>query len=387
MKFSKRGGEKLLGENTIGLIVAIIGILLILVVLAILAGFQNQNKQKEQAKATLQDITNKLSQMSTGDIENVIVYLPFSWTLVSFDKNTKVFNGFTVPSSYTFKDSLCIFSEDKKTAFCQVVRSPVLDQDRLFIYYINGYKKFTLGYDGINYQMGFNNLDIKKQDLVDQSVFAGYVKDNTWRSVVMDIGFYYTVYEGDYKNKYESYWKGTSLPGKDIDYYCNKIPADQKRFYEMVMCYGVGLGENFSLYTRETIKEKKEDSTFFIGCPDCELGYTNMMTDRTIGRTLYIGKETDTLYPGVVVYMEIDCSNVQDTCKVECEKWNDRYYVIEGIDPTGKAGNKIFLFAGGGEERYNLIKNCLPGRAKFFIDSTIGADKLKIADKATTQLS
>ena len=386
---SKKGGEKLLGENTIGLILAIIGILLIIIILAILAGFQSQNKENEQAKATLQDIVNKITPLNSGDFVNVIVYLPVGWTLVAFDQNTKVMNGFAVPSSFTFKNSLCIFKGTKGKVFCSVVKAPLLDQNQLFIYFIKSYKRFSITYDGNNYKIGSTDLDIKKQDLVDQGVFAGYkVNDGTWQDLgSIDLGAYYTVYEEEYKNKYTDYWKSNSLPDQSVDYYCNEIPNDKKRFYEMVMCYGVGIGENFSLYTRDTIKEKEDDSKPFTDCPDCELGYTDLKTDRTIGRTIFIGKESESLYLGRVVYLELDCSGVEESCKQECQKWNDRYYVIEGIDPTGKLGNKILLFAGGGEERGNYIAGCLPKKAKVSADSIISVDKLKVADKSVIQLS
>ncbi len=389
MRLDKRGGEKLLGENTIGLIIAIIGVLLILAVLAIVAGFQSQDKENEQAKATLENIANKMNPMGSGDIENVIVYLPVGWTLVAFDENTKVLNGFTVPSSYTFKNSLCIFKEKKKV-FCQVIKAPLLDQNQLFIHRIESYKRFSIGYDGIKYQIGLTELDIKKQSIAEQGLFTLHnFDDGTWKEInSIDMGIYYTVYEGDFKNMFENYWKSEeSLIDQSIDYYCNKIPDVKKRFYEYVKCYGVGMASDFSLYTRDTIKKTKEESEIFTDCQDCELGYTDLKTDRTIGRTLFIGKATESLYLGEVVYLQFDCSNVGETCKDECEKWNNRYYVIEGVDPTGKLGNKILLFAGGGKERGDYIQGCLPKKAKVFTDSIINTDALKSADKLTTQLS
>ena len=386
MKLNKRGGEQLLGENTIGLIIAIVGILLILVILWILAGMQNGNKEETQAKAMLQDLSNKLNAMSPGDIENEPIYAPLGWTLVSFDQNTKVLNGFTVPSAYTFKDSICIYNGNKKTVFCQTLVSPLLDQNQLFIHYIEGFKKFSIGYDGNNFQIGMSNLDIKKQNLVDQSVFSGYTVDSSWKNLgSISITEFSTPYEGDYISKYNDPWKESSVPDRDASYYCN-LPDDQKRFYEMVMCYGYGLGENFSLYSRDTIKATKEDSTIFTGCPDCELGYTDLRTDPTIGRTVFVGKETSDLYLGRIIHLEMNCDGVEENCKQECEKWNDRDYVIEGVDPTGKLTG-IILFVGGGIERTDDVSKCLPSSAKVMAGPIMDINKLIMADKTVTQLS
>lgn len=127
---NKKGeeGTGLMGKNLVEIIVAVIVVGILLGLLFSLLGGVFTKTKDTQAKEQIENIYDKIIVMSLGDEEQLNLYVPVDWHVVSFGVSENFVNNFEKPGIFVGKNAICI-CEKKQCKYCKETLLPVLSEE------------------------------------------------------------------------------------------------------------------------------------------------------------------------------------------------------------------------------------------------------------------
>ena len=120
IKNKKGEGEGILPGETVKIIIAVIGILALFYLAVSLYGIFNNKTEIEQAKASLDEIIQRVTSLPDGQSGNVLINSPNGWYLVYYDYALVASDSKKdIPKSCNSKDCLCICESGKEIEYQQ----------------------------------------------------------------------------------------------------------------------------------------------------------------------------------------------------------------------------------------------------------------------------